>query len=348
LGIKTFDPVDPSEVLARRAGIPEEQIIRLNANENPYGCSPKAIEALVNVPLHIYPDPLQRKVRKALADYSGIDADRIIAGAGCDELIDLLFRLLVSPGEAIIECVPTFGMYGFDARVAGARTVSVPRDELFDVDVQLVRDAVDPGTKMIFLNSPNNPTGNPVPEAQARDLLETGLVVVVDEAYYEFSGQTLAGLVFEYENLVVLRTMSKWAGLAGLRVGYGFMSPKLVKYIIDIKQPYNLNVAAEEALVASLEDSGLLLHSVGLVVDERERLFSFLENLDGVKPWPSSGNYILCEFPPGKAQTVYQGLAERGIFVRVFGHERLMDCLRVSIGTPEQMDAFTRELSTLV
>ena len=150
-------------------------------------------------------------------------------------------------------------------------------------------------------------------------MLDTGLVVVIDEAYYEFSGQTVAGLIREFENLVVLRTLSKWAGLAGLRIGYGIMNSGLVDHIIDIKSPYNINVAAEAAALASLEDADFLLGNVGKIVESRGILFDELNAIDCVNPWPSSGNYILCQMDePGQAQTIVDGLASRGIFVRSF------------------------------
>ena len=177
---------------------------------------------------------------------------------------------------------------------------------------------------MVFISSPNNPTGNMATEPQVRGLLEMGLVVVVDEAYYEFSGETVAGLVHEHENLVVLRTMSKWAGLAGLRIGYGIMSPALVDHVIDIKPPYNVNVAAEAALMASIEDAPALLDRVRRITQERDRLFSLLEEIPGVTPWPSSANFILLQFAPGRAQLIYEGLAERGIFLRGFDSQRLV------------------------
>ena len=346
--IETFEPADPPEVLARRAGIPVERIIRLNANENPYGASPKIAEALARVPYHVYPDPLQREVRAALAGFTGVDQAGIIVGAGSDEILDLLFRLFIDAGDSIIECTPTFGMYSFDARVVGAETRSVPRDELFGIDVSAVMDSVDSKAKMIFICSPNNPTGNQASQEQVRDLLETGLMVVVDEAYHEFSGETVAGLVGEHENLVVLRTFSKWAGIAGLRVGYGFMSPGLVDRIIAIKQPYNVSTAAEAALVASLEDADALMGNVRLIIDERERMFSLLRGIQGLKPWPSRGNYILCEFEPGRAVEVFDGLAGRGIFLRRFSHPRLEDFFRVTVGTPPQTDAVVQALRELV
>ena len=339
--IQTYQPVDPPELLAERAGIAADAVIKLNGNENPYGPSPKALEAVANVQLHIYPDPFQRRLRASLADYTGFPAENIIAGAGSDELIDLLFRLFIEPGDAILDCEPTFAMYSFCARVAGGSVRLVQRDEIFEIDVPAVRDAVDESTRIIFISSPNNPTGNMASEKQVRALLDTGLVVVIDEAYYEFSGQTVAGLIREFENLVVLRTLSKWAGLAGLRIGYGIMNSGLVDHIIDIKSPYNINVAAEAAALASLEDADFLLGNVGKIVESRGILFDELNAIDCVNPWPSSGNYILCQMDePGQAQTIVDGLASRGIFVRSFSSPRLQDHFRVAVGTPNENEAF--------
>ena len=346
--VQSYDPIDPPEVLAQQYGIAPDKVIKLNGNENPYGNSPKAAEAVANAPLQFYPDPLQRRMRDALADYTGMGPEHIIAGAGSDELIALLFQLFVSPGDKILDFDPTFGMYSFCARVAGARVEMVPRDELFEIDLEAARGAIDADTKVIFVTTPNNPTGNLASNEQVGELLDTGRVVVVDEAYYEFCGSTAAGMIPEHDNLVVLRTMSKWAGLAGLRIGYGLMSPTLVQRIIDIKPPYNVNVAAEAALLASLEDAPALLNNVKLIVDERERMFSLLQDFPGVTCWPSFGNYILCGFAPGKAPEIYEGLARRGIFVRFFNTDRLRDCFRTAIGTPEQTDALVQALRELV
>ena len=348
IDVKTYSAIDPPEALAERAGIPQDEIIKLNANENPFGPSPNAVEAVARAPLHVYPDPLQRRIRKALSGYCGIGPECLIAGAGSDELIDLLFRLFMAPGDRLLDCEPTFGMYGFTARITGAAVGLVPRDSRFDIDLDAVGGAMDSRTKMVFISSPNNPTGNMATEPQVRGLLEMGLVVVVDEAYYEFSGETVAGLVHEHENLVVLRTMSKWAGLAGLRIGYGIMSPALVDHVIDIKPPYNVNVAAEAALMASIEDAPALLDRVGQITQERDRMFCLLEEIPGVTPWPSKANFILLQFAPGRAQLIYEGLAERGIFVRSFDSQRLVDCLRTSIGTSHQTDRLIDALKSLV
>lgn len=346
--IQSYDPVDPPDVLARKAGIPTHKIIKLNGNENPYGASPKIINALNNITPHIYPDPLQRKIRTALQSYTGVESKHIIAGAGSDELIDLLFRLFITPGDNILDCEPTFAMYGFCARLAGAKTRMIPRTDLFDIDVPAIKRSIDTETKLIFLSSPNNPTGNTIPTSKVLALLETGLIVVIDEAYYEFCNQSVAHLVPKHENLVVLRTLSKWAGLAGLRIGYGIMSSKIVSHLMDIKSPYNVNVAAEAALLASLEDTEFLLKNVRLIIEERQRMFSLLETLPGVKPWPSFGNFILCQFENKIANKAYEGLAKQGIFVRKFGSKRLEDCFRVAVGTPDQTNVFIDALRELM
>lgn len=346
--VETYKPVDPPEELARRAGIPQHQIIKLNGNENPNPPHPAVREAVGNTAYNIYPDPLQRKVRDSLARYTGIHSDHIIAGAGSDELIDLLFRLFIQPGDTILDFDPTFGMYAFCARLAEAKLRYVPRTESFDLDVDAATRAIDARTKMIFVSSPNNPTGNLASKEQIQSLLDTGRIIVVDEAYFEFCGQSAANMVTENENLVVLRSMSKWAGLAGLRVGYGLMNPTLVRHIIDIKSPYNLNVTAEAGLLASIEHASELQQAVDDIVVERNRMISLLQELPNVKPWPSAGNFVLAEFPPNEAEQVFQELAGRGIFVRRFGSVRLQDCFRISVGVPEHTDVLLATLKELV
>ena len=337
--IATYEPAEPLESMANRAGIPIKQIVRLNANENPYGPSPKVSEALSNLDPHIYPDPLQVVLRDKIGKYASVDPSMVVAGAGSDELIDLIFRLGISQGDTVIDSDPTFGMYGFCARIAGAKIRAVPRDSNFDLDATGVIDAIDSSTKMILLNLPNNPTGNIATLEQIKFLLDTGLLVVVDEAYYEFCGATAIELLSEYDNLVVLRTFSKWAGLAGLRVGYGVMSKSLVDHIIDIKSPYNVNSAAETAVLASLDDTEYLLEKVKIIIDERERMFELLNGMRSLTPLPSGGNYILCQVRSGRSDLIFEDMARRGIFLRKFGHPRLVDCFRITVGKPEQNDA---------
>jgi histidinol-phosphate aminotransferase len=219
---------------------------------------------------------------------------------------------------------------------------------LFEIDLEATRAAITPDTKIIFVSSPNNPTGNLAGAPEIVRLLEAGRLVVVDEAYFEFCDETAVDLVSEYDNLVVLRTMSKWAGLAGLRVGYGVMNTRVADHLMDIKPPYSVSVAAEAALLASLADAETLMDNVDRIVQERERLTSLLNETDGVTPWPSAGNFILCQFAPGQAGDLYEGLARRGVFVRSFSSPRLQDCFRVAVGTPAQGDVFIATLRELL
>jgi histidinol-phosphate aminotransferase len=346
--VTTYDPVDPPELLAKRAGIPADQIVKLNGNENPREPSQRVKDAVASASFNLYPDPLQRGARAEIAAYTGLDPSNVIAGAGSDELIDLLFRLFIAPGDNILDCDPTFAMYSFCARVADGEVRLAERDVAFDIDVNAIKSAIDERTKIIFISSPNNPTGNLASREQIEQLLATGLIVVVDEAYFEFCGVTAAAMVPDHENLVVLRSMSKWAGLAGLRVGYGLMSPELVQHIIDVKSPYNLSVTSEAALVASLQEAPALMEHVNRIVAERDRMFGLLSGMPGITPWPSSGNFILCQVEPGRAGGIYDGLAQQGIFVRKFGSPRLSEHFRVSIGTSEQTDRVIGALKELV
>jgi histidinol-phosphate aminotransferase len=240
-------------------------------------------------------------------------------------------------------------MYPFCSALCGAQVVPVPRDEEFQIDVEGIGRAVDERCKLIFIASPNNPTGNIATEAQIRRLLELDIMVVVDETYYEFCGHTVLPLLGEYPNLIVLRTLSKWAGLAGLRIGFGIMRPEIARVMMKIKPPYNVNLAAEVALIASLEDREFLLERVRALIQERERMFSLLKELPGVKPYPSQTNFLLCRLERGDGQRVYEGLARRGIFVRYFGSSGLLrECMRISVGFPEHTDALIGALRELL
>ena len=344
-GLQMYQGVDPTDVLAQKAGIPPDKVIRLNGNENPYGPSPRVAEALGNFKRYnLYPDPEQRRLRDALAAYLNVGPEYIVAGSGSDEIIDLVLRMFLTPGEKIIDPAPTFGMYSLCARICGGEVVTVPRDESLEIDVEATKLALDQGTKAILFASPNNPTGNIAPEWQVRRLLEMEILVVVDETYYEFCGQTVLPLVHEYPNLIVLRTFSKWAGLAGLRIGLGVMHPEVARVMMAVKPPYNVNLAAELALLASLEDRVELTERVNTIVAERERMFSLLKELPHVRPWPSQANFILCQFPQGRGKDVFEALARRGIFLRYFSNPSLRDFVRTSVGLPHETDALIAAL----
>lgn len=339
-----YASVRPPEELARRLGLPVDSIVKLDANENPYGPTPKTLEALAKARNYqIYPDPEQRRVREALARYVAYDPSWVVAGAGSDELIDLMVRLFVPPGEAIVNFPPTFGMYPFLADVQGARVLNVTRNADFSLDIDAAVAAAK-GARLVFAVSPNNPSGTLITRAELEALLAAGPPVVVDEAYTEFAGESIVGLVREHENLIVLRTLSKWAGLAGLRIGYMIAAPELIEIVLRLKQPYNVNAAAEVAALASLDDLSTARERIDALVRERERIAGLLAALPGFEVTPSRANFVLCRLEGVSARDVHARLTQRGIMLRYFDTPLLQNHIRVSAGRPEDTDALMASL----
>ncbi len=349
--MEPYTPVFPFDVLAARLGRAPEDIIKLDANENPYGPPPQVQEALSTLRYtHIYPDPESRALRAALADFTGVPADFLLAGAGADELIDLTMRLFLQPGEAIINCPPTFGMYAFDAEICGAQVITVPRHDDFSLAVEAIEAAVwRHRPKLIFLASPNNPDGGWLPDDDLERLLALPLVVVLDEAYVEFAGvqRSRIRMVPQRQNLIVLRSFSKWAGLAGLRVGYGAFPAGLMPHLWKIKQPYNVNVAASAAAIAVLQEPHYLEMHIARMVAERERLTRLLAEIPYLRPYPSQSAYVLCRVVGREARTLKLTLEQEGILIRYFDKPRLRDHIRISVGRPDQTDALVAVLRRL-
>ncbi len=338
-----YIPVKPFEALSREMGRDPAHIIKLDANENPYGPSPKVITALQDYPwYHIYPDPQQTDLRTALADYVGVSVAHILPGHGADELIDYLCRVTLTPGDAIIDCPPTFGMYDFDARLSQGRIISVPRQDDFSLDVAGIEQAVALAggrAKILFLTSPNNPDGGLLPPETLKRLLALPLLVVVDEAYIEFSdAESVAAQVPHTSNLAVLRTFSKWAGLAGLRLGYGIFPLPLMDALWKFKQPYNVNVAATVAGIASLEDVDTLRTRVTWLQQARDALYTALQEIPYLHPLPSQANFVLSRVAGRSAHELHQRLFQEGVLVRYYDKPGLRNFIRISAGTPAQME----------
>ncbi|RRR75236.1 MAG: histidinol-phosphate transaminase [Candidatus Viridilinea halotolerans] len=349
--LEAYTPILPLEVLAERLGLPVEQLVKLDANENPYGPAPRVRAALAaESHYHIYPDPEHTRLRAALAEYTGLPAAMILCGAGADELIDLILRLILTSGDVVLDCPPTFGMYRFDTEVCGGRVVEVARCADFSLDVAALETAARTHqARVVFLAAPNNPSGNPLPPEQLERLLALPLLVVVDEAYLEFAGvgQGYAPWVARYANLAVLRTFSKWAGLAGMRVGYGIFPAWLSEQLWKMKQPYNVSVAGQVAALTSLEERAWLLGNVARIVAERERLLPLLAALPYLEPQPSVANFILCRVVGRNARDLKLALEQQGILVRYYHNDLLRDYIRISIGTPAQSEALLAALSAL-
>jgi histidinol-phosphate aminotransferase len=348
LAAPAYVPVEPPEEVAKRLGLPPERIVKLDANENPYGPSPRVAAALAQAgSLHIYPDPEQRQFREAIGRYVGLDAAHVIGGTGSDELIDLLIRLFVPAGEVLLNFPPTFSFYPFLAGIQNARVVDIQRRPDHSIDIEKALAAA-PDASLIVTTSPNNPSGTLLPRPDLLTLLATGKPVIVDEAYVEFAGQSCVGLIADHENLIVLRTLSKWAGLAGLRVGYMVAQPALIDLVLRVKQPYNLNAAAEIATLASLDDIGYLKECIASIIGERERLEGLLAALPGFEVTPSASNFVLCRLEGVKARDAHRELLNRGILVRYFDTPLLQNHLRITAGLPEQTDALLSALREII
>lgn len=336
------------DTLAGKIEAPPGDVIKLNANENPYGCSPRVLKALSDTSrFSVYPDDGQQELRRILAGYTGVNPANIVAGHGSNSLIDMLVRLFVGPGDEVINSVPTFDIYRFSTEICGGTVVNIPRHDDYSVDVKGVISAINSNTKVVFLASPNNPTGNVTYRDDVIKIAGTGVPLVFDEAYYEFYGETLVPLIERYTNLMVLRSFSKWAGLAGLRVGYGIFPPRIAELLMAIKIPHNINVVAETAVRESLADLDYLSERVKDIIAERDRLYRELQLLKWLKPFPSRANFIFCRVLNGNARDLYLKLERKGILVRYFDTPLLDNCIRISVGKPEHTDALLRVLSTL-
>ncbi len=352
-GLAEYAP-EPLEVVSRRLGLPVERLAKLDAHENPYGPTPRALEALrAYGAYHQYPDAVSRDLRAALGGYLGVDPAQIVVGNGSDELIDLLLKLFRPHAEGggvaqVIDCPPTFGMYQFYAVTNDLEVVSIPRRADFTLDVAAIEAlcAADPRPRILFLASPNNPDGLLLPDADLARVLALPLVLVLDEAYVDFARASRVGLVAQHENLIVLRTFSKWAGLAGLRVGYGVFPAALMSALWRLKSPYNVNCAAQVAALATLQDMDEAQRRVRLLVAERDRLLAGIARLPRLRALPSDANFLLLDAAEIGVPTLRQAMEAHGLILRYYGGG-LARYVRISVGTPAQNDAVLDVLRSL-
>ncbi|WVZ14493.1 hypothetical protein V8G54_012059 [Vigna mungo] len=349
--LSPYQPILPFEVLSARLGRKPEDIVKLDANENPYGPPPEVMEALGSIKFpYVYPDPESRRLRAALAEDSGLEAEYILVGCGADELIDLIMRCVLDPGDKIVDCPPTFTMYEFDAAVNGALVIKVPRKPDFSLNVEQITEVVkQEKPKCIFLTSPNNPDGSIIDDDVLLKILDLPVLVILDEAYIEFSAiESRMSWVKKHENLIVLRTFSKRAGLAGLRVGYGAFPLSIIEYLWRAKQPYNVSVAAEISACAALQNPTYLENVKNALLIERGRLYDLLKEVPFLRPFPSHSNFILCEVTSGKdAKKLKEDLAQMGVMIRHYDKKELKGYVRVTVGKPEQTNALMKCLQKL-
>jgi len=344
----------PSYHGADGAGKEVTRWVRLDMNESPFPPSEHVRRALAEFAgCNRYPDFAATEARAALAAYTGHDISQIVCGAGLDDVLNTLFQMTIDPGDEVIITDPTFGVYRALVAVYDGKIVNVPlKGDAFALDVDGVLAAVTPRTKVIVLCTPNNPTGNVLDYAGVERIArEAPCLVAIDEAYMEFAGVTHQHLVNELENTVVLRTMSKFAGMAGMRVGYGLF-PKGMMAAMDKVTPafHNVSVASAVAVKAALEDRATLQANLEAIIAERNRVSAELAAIPGMTVFPSATNFVLFRLPVPVAKPVAAELANRGVLIRNFPNPAggLVDCLRVSIGSREDDDIFLKELRDIL
>ena len=338
--IKEYVPGKSIEEIAKKYGLAPGKIIKLGSNENPLGPSPLAVKAVCENAgrVHIYPPSDALDLRKAIASYTGYTVDNIvISGNGMDGILDTMMRLFMTPGVESVIPIPTFSYYEIATLANGGNPVFVKRDSDFNISPGNVLDKVNENTKMIFLCSPNNPSGNNVSEEDVRKILgSVDAMVFIDEAYVEFAETSLTGLVREYDNLIVGRTFSKAFGLAGMRMGYAVVPRWLCREYMKVMTPFSVDVLSSVAGIAALGDKEHLRKSIKNVEKGRIQLTKELMSL--CKVYPSEANFIMIDVSPHIAGEVSESLLKKGIIVR--------DCtsfrgagkslIRITVGTEEQ------------
>ena len=317
-------------------------LVRLASNENALGCSDKAKEEYQNLSenLHRYPDGMTAGLRDALAKHHGLEADKIVCGAGSDELISLLLRSYAGVGDEVLYSQHGFLMYPIGAKAVGATPVSAPEKGL-RTDIDSLLSHVTEKTKLLFLANPNNPTGSYITRDELRSLreqLRDDVLLIIDSAYAEFVEEDdyTAGedLVREFDNIVMLRTFSKIHGLAALRLGWAYCSDEVSGVLNRVRGPFNVNAPAQIAGIAALNDKEFIERSITHNTKWRNWLSEKFQEL-GYGVHPSVGNFILVDFGD-KAEDMRLKLRENGIFIRQMGAYGLPDCLRITVGTEEE------------
>ena len=325
--------------------------VKVNQNENPYDLPAdlkrRVLDEALSRSWSRYPDFDPRELLEALGRFSRWRADGILAGNGSNELIEAVLMVTVGEGTPVVIPDPTFSLYALLTGVLGGRVVRVPLGPGFEYDADaLMRAQREHRASVVIVCSPNNPTGSVLaPDDVARLCRETDALIVVDEAYHEFAGQSVVPLLHEHDNLIVLRTFSKAMAMAGLRVGYLLASPELVAEINKARLPYNLNFLSQAAALAVLSEPGPVEAAVARLVRARESLFRDLGAIPGVRPFRSHANFILFALEGRAPAAVFQALYEQGVLIRdVSASPRLSECLRVSVGTDDENAAFLAAL----
>jgi len=347
-----YPPGKPVEELERELGI--KGSIKLASNENPLGPSPLAVQAILDhVPkLHRYPDGSGFYLKSKLSAMLGLPQEQIIIGNGSNELIELMIRTFLMPGEQVLQGFPTFLVYEKVVAGAGGRMVSVPLRDL-KLDLEAIADAITPETKILFINNPNNPTGSAISKEDMEGFLKKipgDVIVVLDEAYIDFVSDPGVArgldLLGQHALLVALRTFSKLYGLAGLRIGYGFGSEKVIDYMNRVRQPFNVNTLAQAAATAALDDTEFVSRTLDTVKEGLSYLYHELDQM-GLEYIPTQTNFFLIRVPLGGRKT-YERMLRQGVIVRAMDAYGLGDYIRINVGLPQENERFVTTLRNML
>ncbi|RLB11118.1 MAG: histidinol-phosphate transaminase [Deltaproteobacteria bacterium] len=347
-----YPPGKPIEELERELGITGS--IKLASNENPLGPSPKAMDAIKEKlsTLNRYPDGSGYYLKSSLSQKLGLPLDQIILGNGSNEIIELTIRTFLNPGEEALQPFPTFLVYEKIVRAAGGKMISIPLKN-FNIDLDSLKRAIGPHTKVVFIANPNNPTGAALSQKDLMAFLQDipeHLIVVLDEAYIEFvtDPEVANGLnlLEHHPHLVVLRTFSKLYGLAGLRIGYGFSSKKIIDYMNRVRQPFNVNSLAQTAALAALDDEAFVQRTLELVRDGLKQLATGLKQM-GISFMPTHTNFLLIKTPLGGKAT-YERMLREGVIIRAMDSFGLPDHIRITVGLPEENIRFLKAFQKIL
>ncbi len=320
--------------------------IKMDSNENPFDM-PDQVRALIaeeslRHSFNRYPDPAALALRESLAAELGLNVAQLAIGNGSDELINYIIAAFGGAGAGVIFSSPTFSIYGIFAKVWGTEVIDVPLSSDFRINPDEIISAAKAGERsIVFICYPNNPTGNCFSRQAILDVIEhSGAIVVVDEAYYEFAGETFLPLLEDHENLIILRTFSKAFGLAGLRIGYMMAGSNVIREIMKVKMVYNINSLSQKIALTLLKHRSEVFPYVEKILQERDRLTRQLGDIEGITPFPSDANFILFRTETD-TEAIFSELLRNGILIRNLNKPGLLqNCLRVTVGKPEENDEF--------
>ncbi len=339
-GQESYGAEHTNESIAKKHGLKPENIVKLNYNENLFLPRDKLVSLLKEVAeecdLRIYPQEEESKLKEKISEYLQVPAESIALGNSSDEVMDRVIRIFLEKGDKAVTFTPSFSIFRYCVNYGGSDFVGVPLRDDFTVDVAGMKVAFTPDAKLLYLCSPNNPTGNQLKRAEAETLIEDFPgIVLVDEAYAEYADYSVVPLIGKYENLIVLRTFSKAFGLAGLRLGYAVANPRLALTIDKLPTPYAVNVVSLSMGRKLLENMPMVKASVEALKAERRRLIDELNRINGVFPFDSKTNFVLFNVDK-PLEEVYLNLLKQGLVVKKLGKLlKYANCLRTTVGTPE-------------